>query len=160
MNYGLFESVGQRKHLRVARKYKRLLQRMEDDRCPSGSPPLAFLVAVEASLSNKRTSESEVRAAYDRGIAALVESSNVNWEAPLNARAGFDFAKRGNLVQAELYFNRALNVYENDYGAIAKYNQLSRSSALVMKRLTGTSTIVDPMSGTYISIPADGPFES
>jgi predicted ATPase len=158
MNYGLFESLGQRKHLRVARKYKRLLQRMEDDRCPSASPPLAFLIALEASLSSKHASESEVRAAYESGIAALVESKNSNWEAPLNARAGFDFTKRGNFVQAEVYFKRALDVYENDYGAIAKFNQLSRSSALAMKRRPETNA--HPISGTCISIPIDGAFES
>jgi hypothetical protein len=39
----------------------------------------------------------------------------------MSERAGFEFAKIGLLSQAERYFQRALDIYQIEWGAIAKY---------------------------------------
>jgi hypothetical protein len=70
-HYGLFEETGQRKHLRKARTYKRILKRMTGNGCPNASPLLAFLVAQEASLKKKSSDIIAICAAYDAGICKL-----------------------------------------------------------------------------------------
>lgn len=72
-------------------------------------------------------------------------------EGMLNERAGFEFVKLGLRVEAECYFERALHIYEHNWGAIAKYNQLRKTSlqALEQDRDIAASGLL----GTSISVP-------
>jgi hypothetical protein len=93
---------------------------MEAGGCPNASPQLLFLDAEDASRK-KFSSDSEVLAAYDCGIESLATAKHIHLEGFLNEKAGFDAAKRGSRQAAERYFNRALEIYNYDWGAIAKY---------------------------------------
>jgi hypothetical protein len=71
-HYGLFAETGQRKHLRKARTYKRILKRMTGNHgCPNASPLHTFLVAQEASLKKKSSNVVAICAAYEAGICKL-----------------------------------------------------------------------------------------
>lgn len=134
-HYGLFELSGRGRHLRNARKYKNMLHRMDANDCPNASPLLAFLVAQELSLLNKKSlTIDSLRTSFDKGLNYLSHGSNFkNLEGLLNERAGFTFAKRKCWRLARLYFDQALHIYKYEWGAIAKYNELKHTSALALK---------------------------
>jgi len=150
-HYSLFEHSRKRYHLRKGRRYRRLLQRMVGAECPNAVPLLAFLVVQESMLRRGDMTDAALRDVYDRGIVCLADAKLVHLEGVLNEKAGFAFARRGLRVEAERYFHRALHIYRNDWGAIAKYNwlqEMSRQSLISLPDVAAT----DPC-GTCIIVP-------
>lgn len=125
VHYGLFELLGQRPHLRQARKYQKLLHKMEEGGCPNSASFNVFLVAQEMALKKKSMIDLALQANYDHGIEVLEKSQFVHLEGLLNERAAFDFVSRGEGAIAERYFRRALHVYRYKWGSNAKYKWLS-----------------------------------
>mmetsp|Transcript_2209 Transcript_2209/g.3485 ORF Transcript_2209/g.3485 Transcript_2209/m.3485 type:complete len:1071 (+) Transcript_2209:110-3322(+) len=155
LHYGLFDISGKRTHHRQARKYLKLLRRMHTAGCPNASPRLVFLEALEAAAVARKRADGTVAlsAAYGRGIDSLAESKYFHLEGLLNERAGFDFARRGLRRAAERYFRRALHLYEHEWGATAKFNQLQEKSAEALE--VGATPIDVRHNGKHISIDID-----
>ena len=135
-NYELYRRSGQRVHLKGARKFHNAIKRVKF--CPNSTAFLTFLVAEELSAKGKAKT-SDVVAAYDRAIGDMAELTWVNWEGLANERVGFHLIRVGNLDQAKLYFDRAMELYRYEWGAIAKYEWLREKSeqALDSKRPGG-----------------------
>lgn len=160
LQYGMFELSGRRRHLRKGRNYKQLLQRIHHAGCPNASPFLAFLIAHESALGMKEMKESTLRTTFENGIRFLAETKDLYLEALLSERAGFIFASRGLRIDAEHHFDRALYIYQHEWGATAKFNQLQQTSAqaLIDVRAIASSSRI---YGRSIAVPVrdmkDGP---
>jgi hypothetical protein len=63
-------------------------------------------------------------------------------EGLLNEKAGFDFlAKRGRVVDAQHCFRRAMDVYRDEWGSIAKYLWLRERSADALAELEANALL-------------------
>jgi tetratricopeptide (TPR) repeat protein len=120
MNYEMYYTSGQRSVLRVARKYHKALKRLEFS--PNSTPLLAFLSAQDLAAKGKPA--RVVLCAYDRAIDAMAESNWPNWEGTANERAAFYLIRIGDIDLAEQYFDRALYLYLEEWGATTKYDWL------------------------------------
>lgn len=148
----LYSRTGKRSLRRKARKYMKLLERMDADGCPNVSPYLVFLRADEAS-QRKSTDEAALRSSYNRALDQLRESDYVHLEGLLCERAGFEFVKRGQRSDAECYFRKALNAYLHDWGSIAKYNWLREQSKEAIGSICNDIEDTMPaLYGKYITV--------
>jgi hypothetical protein len=68
-------------------------------------------------------------AAYTRAIDAMALEGSPHTEALANERAGFFIAKTGNRLEAMHYFERALRLYNHEWGSYAKHDWLLEASA-------------------------------
>lgn len=165
----LYRESGRKMYLRRARKYKTWLQRMATIGNPNAPPYLAFLAAQEMTLvlnkSPRDVSRAKLTKAYDVAIQMLAERNLLQFEALANEQAGFAFARIGCLMEAQRYFGRALHIYEDEWGATAKYNWLQIQQAKCLTplqemencdklRLFGTTITLQPQSQ---QIPSMGP---
>jgi hypothetical protein len=57
----------------------------------------------------------------------------LNEEASLNEIAFFACAKRHMMTDAKMYLQRALHIYKEDWGSLAKYAWLSETSNAILR---------------------------
>jgi hypothetical protein len=146
-HFQLYRTYGVRKHLKVARKYQKSLDRISH--CPNAIPYLVFLRAKALSVryiknntkssttANKNLAVHETcLTAYDETIAEMKRVEWVHMEALANERAGFYLASPhvGEFAKVEYYFNTAMQLYKSDWGAIAKYEWLREECGKILKR--------------------------
>ena len=126
---------GKRQHLRKARKFKKLMGKITTLGYPTAAAFFAFLGAMELALK-KSTSDAQLESSYDAAIMALSDASK-QYEGLANEHAGFAFARRSCRSKAESYFARAMQIYKDEWGSYAKYEQLQTKSFSALARLPG-----------------------
>lgn len=124
--YERFRETRQRKHMRQARKYKKLLLQIKRMGSPNVSAYLTLLDAVEASLQNPTI--AILFSTFNRAIDAMAAEEWPHMEALANELAGFAFVEKNALFEAEGYFERSLELYQTNWGAHAKYQCLREKS--------------------------------
>lgn len=137
-HYERYRNTDARKHLKAARKYKKELEKIASLGGPNASPFIALLCAEELAFT--KATAAMLSVAYNRAISVLAADRWVHMEALANERAGFVFAELGEGVDAETYFDRALHLYQNGWGAIAKYQYLREQKAVALSRASGVWT--------------------
>jgi len=130
-----FRMSQERHYLKEARKYKRLIAKRQAVGCPNCSEILVFLAAKEMALK-KRSTDAELADAFDAAIDAFKNVRQYQYEGLANEHAGLVFARRGQRGAAEQYYERALYIYQNDWGSIAKFELLQARAARSLAGLT------------------------
>ena len=152
VHYEMFRITGKRQHLRKARMYKKRLVKAEGIGCSSASMYIAFLVAEEASV-RKATDDATLIAIYKRGIESAAKDGQFHVEGFLSERAGFALDRRKRRTEAEFYFQRALDLYRNEWGAVAKYQWLQQKSAKLLSVIPDTRESACTLPcGTFITV--------
>jgi protein kinase len=131
VGYELYGSTGKRCHLNTARKYHIAMRKLLPS--PDCIPFLSFLDAQELA-SKKKALPTHVAAAYVRAINAMAEMNWVHMEALVNERLVFYLISVDHFDDAEPYFDRALGLYRDGWGSIAKYEWLKERSKLAVGR--------------------------
>ena len=138
VHYDLFRTTGKRRHLRIARMYKKRLEKFEALGSSTASIYVAFLAAEEISVRTS-TDDATLIATYNRGIEIAAEDCHFHVEGFLSERAGLACARRQRYIEAERYFQRAMYLYKNEWGAVAMHHQLQCKSALILQAISDTS---------------------
>ncbi|KAI2505961.1 PhoQ sensor [Fragilaria crotonensis] len=129
VGYELYRITGDRCHSKSARKYHKALATLKLS--PNGKPFLSFLEAHK--LAAKRSSRpDDVIVAYKRAISAMAERSWLHMEGLANERLAFYLAGVGMFDQARPCFDRAMWLYSDDWGSIAKYEWLKGARVQAM----------------------------
>ena len=145
-SFELFRRTGKRKHLSDARSYQKALQKASGGINPNIPPFLALLSAEELSL--KKSGSPFIATSFNQAIKAFADAGLVNIEALANERAGFVFARKLKIRQlAVRYFDRALDIHQNDWGSIAKYEWLQHVSSKCLGALEQQGSIAEPDFG-------------
>jgi hypothetical protein len=132
ISYQRYRETNQRKHLKVARKYKKILEQAQSNGSPNVGSHLALLAAEEVSLRNT-VSLDVIQSAYNNAIQAMATEQWPHLEGLANERAGFVFAKKlDNAAAVEPHFERAMELYRYHCKATAKYEWLLESSTAVL----------------------------
>ena len=152
-NYELYRSNGQRVHLKAARKYHNAIKRVKFS--PNCTPFLTFLDAEELA-ANRKSKTSDVVFKYDQAISAMAELNWSNWEGLANERVGFHLVRADNFDQAKLYFDRAMELYRYEWGAIAKYEWLREKSEEALSDSTKQPGERESVVGNIIHVEEDG----
>jgi hypothetical protein len=126
-SYSLYVQKNKRKHLRLARRKRMTIKRAVSRGCPNGIAFLSLLDAEDVSV-RKFAKTQDVMAAYTRAIDAMASEGLPHTEALANERAGFFIAKTGNRSEAINYFERALHLYNHEWGSYAKHDWLLEAS--------------------------------
>jgi tetratricopeptide (TPR) repeat protein len=129
VGYELHRSTGERCQLKSARKYHKAMENLKLS--PNCIP---FLSVLEAhNLASKRRSRPDaVTVAYNRAISVMAERKWPHIEGLVNERLAFYLAGIGEFDQARPYFNRAMWLYSDDWGSVAKYEWLKEASVRAM----------------------------
>ena len=136
-SYSCYEQNGKRKHLKLARKNRTRLVRAASRGCPNATAYLSFLEAEDLAV-RKSSRPHDVSAAYKTAIGMLVSEGFPHTEAYARERAGFFHAKVGNREEAASCFRRALELYRDDWGAIARHDWLMEKSEVALRRMKVT----------------------
>lgn len=131
VGYELYGSTGRRCHLKTARKYHKAMTKLLPS--PNCAPFLSFLDAQELA-SKEKSRPADVEAAYVRAINAMAETNWVHMEALVNERLVFYLISVDRFDDAEPYFDRAMGLYRDGWGSIAKYEWLKETSKLATVR--------------------------
>lgn len=133
IHFELYRKNRKLKHLRKARKLKRKVHHVQAVGSPNVVAAVATLNMKELSLK-KGINDTDLRSAFAHEIEVLSGTSYVYWEAQANQDAGFAFAKRGLRVEAQKYFDRAMDLYYNGWGSIARCQWLEQESNKALTR--------------------------
>ncbi|KAI2494013.1 PhoQ sensor [Fragilaria crotonensis] len=129
VGYELYRITGDRCHSKSARNTIKALATLKLS--PNGKPFLSFLEAHK--LAAKRSSRpDDVIVAYKRAISAMAERSWLHMEGLANERLAFYLAGVGMFDQARPCFDRAMWLYSDDWGSIAKYEWLKGARVQAM----------------------------
>jgi predicted ATPase len=123
-SFSLFRENGKRKHLRLAKKNQNTLKGVQRRGSPN-APVFLNLLNAEALSIKKSAKSHAVTTAYGIAIEAMAREKYPQFEALANERAGFYQIRCKNRVAAEMYFERALELYKYDWGSITKHDWLS-----------------------------------
>jgi histidine kinase len=134
-----YRTSRQRKSLRQARAFKRELEKLEASNCPNSGPLLTLLIAEE--LSTKRTTKALLEATYNTSIKAMSDAGLVQMQALANERAGFIFSTFSDHFMAKTYFQRAMSLYRDAYGAVAKHDWLQETAERLLGAIDSSNGI-------------------
>jgi tetratricopeptide (TPR) repeat protein len=111
---------------------------------PNAPQFVALLVAQEASSMRRKDrfvhADDLLIELFDNAIEMLSESKQVQFEDLANEQAGFSFARRGRRSLSVKYFERALQIYKDEWGSLAKYNWLKERSTRALAGLQDDET--------------------
>jgi tetratricopeptide (TPR) repeat protein len=133
-SYSLYNENKSRKHLNVARRHRKFLHRAFIRGCPNAFAFLTLLNAEDISIKKSVASNTVIQA-YDIAIATMATEKLPNFEALAKERAGYYAIQCGNRILAKLYFDQALELYNDTWGAVAKYDWLVETVEKKMSRL-------------------------
>lgn len=150
-NYELYRRAGKRKHLRKARYYKKALRDMVSEGSPDAVPFYAFASTMEVSVKNA-VNFDELMNVYNRALSVIVETGSCHIEGLMSEQAGFDLAQRGYVSEANVYFERALDIYKTRWGSNAKYEWLLMQAAQfdATSLMDKESDVITPQIGITI----------
>jgi hypothetical protein len=132
-HYLLFDATGKRRHLTKARSFKKRLLRIDAVGCPNASVAIALLDSYEtAVLKSSYNPDSTMLRTFTDCLAIVAKSGRVNEEASLNEIAFFACAKRNMMSDAQRYLQRALHIYKEDWGSLAKHAWLTETSNAIL----------------------------
>lgn len=118
----LYQRERKHYHLRKARSHKKKLQNLRGINCPNSEPLVKILQFEELSLGASSAAGCiRYETALREAIHACGHSGLVQYMAIAYERAGFVFAALNMFSKADIYFDHALEVYEHEWGSIAKY---------------------------------------
>jgi tetratricopeptide (TPR) repeat protein len=144
-SYSCYQQSGKRKHLKLARKNRARLASAASRGSPDAPSYLSFLDAEDLAV-RKSATPGAVVAAYNAAIGKLVSAGFPHTEGYALERAGFFHAKIGNYDEAVLYFQKALHLYYNTWGAPARHDWLVEQSEIALGKMEATQK-----SGTQIN---------
>lgn len=124
--YALCRRQRSRKYLKLARKYRKSFKTPSD--CPNNPGPYSLLTAEDLSVQ-KHSRKEKVLAAYDDAIIAMHDQKWFHFEGTANERAGFYALSVGDCELAAQYFDKAMTLYHDKWGAVAKYEWLKEQVA-------------------------------
>jgi predicted ATPase len=122
---GRARETRKRKYIRRAEKYIRMMTKFAKAGSVNAPPFLGIMLAEKTSL-NRKSSNEEVKTAYDKVIALSARCGLVLIQAIANERAGEFFYTLEDMFWAETYLSRAFILYK-EWGAIAKTSQMRRN---------------------------------
>jgi hypothetical protein len=132
----LYRTTGKRIHRAAARRHINVLKRIESQGCPNTSSLLCLLAAEEvACTSNSRhRSHGKVDAVvlYQRAIDTMANVEWVHLEGLANERLAFYLARHDRQDEAREHFRRAMILYRDKWGSLAKYEWLHSQSRVFM----------------------------
>mmetsp|Transcript_9126 Transcript_9126/g.13332 ORF Transcript_9126/g.13332 Transcript_9126/m.13332 type:complete len:236 (-) Transcript_9126:346-1053(-) len=128
ISYSRYQSTGQSKHLRTARKYRKVLARHQSNRNPNANPFLTIIDVEELAL--KSTDPILIMQACNTSIQLQAGEDFSNLEALANEQASRIMRNLGGPT-AETYRDRAIHVYSHKWGAIAKARWLQKGQDLI-----------------------------
>ena len=132
-HYRLFAATGKRRHLKTARSFKKRLVRIDAIGCPNASTAVALLDAYEATLRESSDNhDSAMLKTFTTCLSIVAQGGRLNEEASLNEIAFFACAKRNMMTDANMYLERALQIYKEDWGSVAKYAWLKETSHAII----------------------------
>jgi hypothetical protein len=135
-HYRLFKNTGKRRHLTKARSFKKRLSRIHATGCPNASVAIALLDAYEATVhKSSDNNDSAMLRTFTDCLSIVSESGRLNEEASLNEIAFFACARRNMVTDAQMYLQRALHIYKEDWGSLAKYAWLTETSNAMLRRI-------------------------
>ncbi|KAI2513703.1 serine threonine protein kinase [Fragilaria crotonensis] len=126
-SYSCYQQNGKRKHLKLARMFRRRLASIVSRGCPN-SPPYLLLLDAEDLAVRKSAKHGAVSAAYNTAIGKLNAMGFPHTEAYALERAGFFQARLGNYDDAAFYFQKALDLLWHTCGSIARHDWLVEQS--------------------------------
>jgi tetratricopeptide (TPR) repeat protein len=126
-SYSCYKQSGKRKHLKLARKNRRRLASVALRGSPDAPSFLSFLDAEDLAV-RKSATPGAVSAAYNAAVVKLASAGYFHNEAHALERAGFFQARLGNYDDATFYFQKALHLYYNTCGSIARHDWLAEQS--------------------------------
>ncbi|KAI2505963.1 hypothetical protein MHU86_8463 [Fragilaria crotonensis] len=129
VGYELHRSTGERCHLKSARKYHKAMEKLKLS--PNCQPLLCFLEAHNLA-SKRRSRPDDVTVSYNRAISTMAERKWLHMEGLANERLAFYLADVGEFDQARPHFNRAMWMYSDDWGSVAKHDWLKEASVQAM----------------------------
>ncbi|KAI2512185.1 histidine kinase [Fragilaria crotonensis] len=133
-SYSCYQQNGKRKHLLLARKNRTRLATAVSRGCANAHLYPSFLDAEDLAI-RKSSSSRSVSAAYNTAIEKFVTVGFPHMEAYACERAGFFQAKLGNRDDATYYFQKALDLYYNAWGSIARHDWLVEHSERALARI-------------------------
>jgi predicted ATPase len=129
VGYELHRSTGEYCQLKSARKYHKAMEKLKLS--PNCEPFLSFLNAHNLA-SKRRSRPDDVTGAYIRAISVMAERKWPHMEGLANERLAFYLTGVGKFDQAIPYFNRAIRLYHDKWGSVAKYEWLKEASVRAM----------------------------
>jgi hypothetical protein len=120
--YRMFLLTGMQAQFRMARMYRRRLEKLLSQGCQNAASSVAYLHATEASVCG-RVSDTKLLDIFSSNILIVCNFGNVKIEARINEEAGFACLRRGLKCEAQKYFQQALCIHER-IGSLAKYHWL------------------------------------
>jgi predicted ATPase len=133
-SYSCYQQNGKRKHLKLARKHRSLLASSASRGSPDAPSYLSFLDAEDLAV-RKSATPGAVAAAYNAAIGKLATAGFLHTQAHALERAGFFHAKVGEYDDAAYYFQKALHMYYNTWGCIARHDWLVEQSERALARM-------------------------
>jgi hypothetical protein len=133
-SYSCYQQSGKRKHLKLARSNRRRLASAVSRGCLNAQVYLSFLDAEDLAV-RQSSSPNAVSAAYNTAIEKFFSVGFPHMEAYALERAGFFQAKLGNYDDAVFYFQKALDLYYNTWGSIARHDWLVEHSERALGRI-------------------------
>jgi hypothetical protein len=149
-HYSLYLENRNKKHLRAARKYQRLISKFHKRGNKNVLIYLTLLKAEELSLKTNSKRES-VMDRYREAIDVATLMGITHHKALTHERAGFFLARSGMYDEAKSSFDISMNIYLLEWGSIADYESLRERSERVLKPLAkDRKNIVDRVIGLQL----------
>ncbi|KAI2491578.1 hypothetical protein MHU86_22983 [Fragilaria crotonensis] len=131
-SYSCYQQSGKRKHLKLARKNRRRLASAVLLGCPDAPSYLSFLDAEDLAI-RKSAKPGAIVDAYNTAIDKLASAGFPHTEAYAVERAGFFQAKLGKYDDASIYFQKALRLYYDTWGSIARHDWLVEQIEIALR---------------------------
>jgi predicted ATPase len=138
-SYSLYKENGKRKHLRIARKNRRNLQRAEAEGCPNASSFLTLIDAEELSL-RKSVASYLVAGAYNRAFDAAAAAGLSHLKGCICERTAFYYVNLGLFDEADTNFTKAMEIYKYEMSAHAMHSWLKEASEEALSKLVDHKT--------------------
>jgi histidine kinase len=148
-SYSMYRKNKKRKYRKAARQHQRILWQADSRKCPNSAIFSYFLKAEHLSIK-KSASFHEVTSAYEFTIETIAAQNFPQFEALAFERAAFYQVKCKNRVAAQEYFDQALELYGNKWGAVAKHDFLAEVMEEELSRLPLEYPYQDTVIGNHM----------
>jgi tetratricopeptide (TPR) repeat protein len=139
-------------HLKAARRHKKTIQKLCSNGYPFSSAYLSILDAESLAVSKSSNPEA-VLASYEKSIKSFATLNLHHLEAFANERAGIYLREIDNDDEAYRYFQRALHLYEEKWGATAKCLWLQEKCMGIKTTIDHTFQSDSNILGQLVAIP-------
>jgi len=151
VHYQQYRTSGKSRNLKMARKWQNVLERIQSRGCPNAVANVAILRAENISV---RMTESVdmVLATYGHAISVIALEKRPHLEAIANERAANFLVHQGMMPEAKLFFDRAIQLYRDDWGSPTMSDFVEEKCAKFMQRAAENPQTFSPhLVGEHIS---------